>query len=287
MLISMRKHIAVLIFLGLILPVFLADKYAGAFQAVILPPAINPGDAFIIRVEGAKTSQIPVAVLNNKPFHFGSCGEGCFVALGAVSIETESGILIIQLGVADKKTNLDLVIKRASFPEVNITLPDKKVFLNPEDLKRAKRDDAKLKSIWQITSDKLWSGDFILPLENDISSIFGSKRIINKKKISVHRGIDIKGKEGDEVKASNRGKVVLAEELFFGGNTIVLDHGHGIFTIYMHLSKFNIKPGAVVSKGDVIGFVGSTGRVTGPNLHFGVKLLNISTNPVSLAELAL
>ncbi len=283
----MRKHNAVLIFLGMILPVFLAYKSAVAFQAEVLPPAINPGDAFIIRVEGANTSQPPVAVLNNKQFHFSSCGQGCFIAVGAVGIETEPGVLIIRLSVGDKKTNLDLAVKHAGFPEVNLTLSDKKVFLGPEDLKRAQRENVKLKSVWRMPSDKLWSGSFILPLENDISSVFGSKRIINKKKISIHRGIDIKGKEGEKVNASNRGRVVLAEELFFGGNTIILDHGNGIFTIYMHLSKFNVRLHDIVSKGGVIGFVGSTGRATGPNLHFGVKVLNISTNPLSLAELAL
>jgi len=99
--------------------------------------------------------------------------------------------------------------------------------------------------------------------------------------------VDIRGKEGDRVAASNRGRVVLAEELFFGGNTVILDHGQGIFTIYMHLSSFNVKPDDLVSTGDVIGSVGSSGRSSGPHLHFGVKVLGISVNPVSFAKLRL
>jgi murein DD-endopeptidase MepM/ murein hydrolase activator NlpD len=79
----------------------------------------------------------------------------------------------------------------------------------------------------------------------------------------------------------------LAEELFFGGNTVILDHGQGIYTIYMHLSKFNVSPGDTVSKGDVIGLVGSTGRATGPHLHFGAKVTGINVNPASLINLKL
>jgi len=152
---------------------------------------------------------------------------------------------------------------------------------------RAKREDKRLKSICQIVSERLWEGKFILPLENDISTVFGTKRIINQKMISIHRGVDLKGQEGEEVKASNSGRAVLAEELFFGGNTIILDHGQGIYTIYMHLSKFNVKPEDIILKGDIIGFVGSSGRSTGPHLHFGVKVMDINTNPVSLAKLNL
>ncbi len=125
----------------------------------------------------------------------------------------------------------------------------------------------------------------MLPLENETSTLFGTKRILNKKRVSVRKGLDIKGEE--EVKASNSGRVVLAEELFFGGNTIILDHGQGIYTIYMHLAEFNITPEDIISKGDVIGFEGSSGRSTGPHLHFGVKVLNINTNPISLVKLNL
>jgi murein DD-endopeptidase MepM/ murein hydrolase activator NlpD len=202
-------------------------------------------------------------------------------------METKPGVHTIQLSVGKGKTNLNLVVKDTSFPTVRLSLPEEKVFLSPKNLKRAKREDGRLKSIWQIATDKLWKRSFILPLGNNISAVFGTKRIINQKKVSVHKGMDIKGKAGEEVKASNRGRVVLVEELFFGGNTVILDHGQGIYTIYMHLSKFNVKPGDIVSKGNIIGFVGSSGRASGPHLHFGVKVLNINTNPLSFLKLDL
>ena len=267
--------------------VFSVCTSAGAFQAEVLPSEINPGDAFVIKVTGVRTSHLPAANLNDKLFYFSSCGERCFVTIGAVGIEANPGVHTVQLNLGEIKTSLKLVVKQVSFPTINLTLPPERVFLSPENQKRAEKEAERLKSIWQIVTDKLWDGKFILPLENKTSTAFGVKRIINKEKTSIHKGVDIKGNEGEKVKASNRGRVVLAEELFFGGNTIILDHGHGIYTIYMHLSKFKVKTGSIVSKGDVIGLVGSSGRASGPHLHFGIKVLNINTNPVSFVKLNL
>ena len=269
--------------------IFIFSLYAAAdaFQIEVVPDEISPGEAFAIKVTGAKTSRLPTASLAKQKVYFSSCGEGCFIAIGAVGIKAKPGIYTVKLKIGEENKNLNLVVRHTSFPVLRLTLPKDKVFLSPDDLVRAKREDKRLKSICQVVSGRLWEGKFILPLENDISTVFGTKRIINQKMISIHRGVDLKGQEGEEVKASNSGRAVLAEELFFGGNTIILDHGQGIYTIYMHLSKFNVKPEDIILKGDIIGFVGSSGRSTGPHLHFGVKVMDINTNPVSFAKLNL
>ena len=281
------KYSTVLVFAMSVFLIFFIHSPVDAFQAEVLPCEINTGEAFIIKVTDVKISQSPAGSLNRKQFYFSGCGDSCFIAIGSVGINTKPGVYTIKLAAGKKKKNLKLLVKHTSFPELGLTLPEDKVFLSPDDLERAKREGEKLKSICQRVSARLWEGSFMLPLENDISTLFGTKRILNKERVSVHKGLDIKGEEGEEVKASNSGRVVLAEELFFGGNTIILDHGQGIYTIYMHLSEFNIGPEDIISKGEVIGFVGSSGRSTGPHLHFGVKVLNINTNPVSLAELDL
>jgi murein DD-endopeptidase MepM/ murein hydrolase activator NlpD len=138
-----------------------------------------------------------------------------------------------------------------------------------------------------VITDRVWDGEFIQPLDNEVSTVFGVKRIMNKKKTSLHRGVDFRGKSGEPVRAFNRGRVVLADELFYGGNTVILDHGQGIYSIYMHLSKFNVKVNDILEKGTVVGRVGSSGRATGPHLHFGVKIRSINTNPLSFLELGL
>ena len=292
-----------LVFSVTALSIFLVCTGAFAFKADVLPSKINPGDAFVVKVTrdrvnptGTETKELPSAVLNGRPalpskrgrqLYFSSCGSECFYAIGSVDVDTEPGSYFIQLSSGETKKNLSLTVKSAAFPVIELTLPEEKVFLSPEDQKKADREAERLNSIWQIASERLWQGNFILPAENNISTMFGTTRIFNKKKVSLHRGLDIKGKEGEAVKASNRGRVVLAEELFFGGNTIILDHGQGIYTIYMHLSKFSVKPGYVVSRGEIIGSVGSSGRASGPHLHFGVKVLNVSTNPLSVVKLNL
>jgi hypothetical protein len=259
-----------------------------AFHAEVLPHEIKQGDAFIIKLTDVpKSSPAPVANINTERLNFSSCGDACFIALGAIEMKTKPGTYTMNIFVGEQTIPLKLTVQPSNFPTLKLTLPDEKVFLSPGDLKRVRKENKKLQSLFLTASEKLWHGRFILPLEHDFSTVFGIKRIMNEKRVSIHRGLDIRGKMGERVKASNHGKVVLTEELFFGGNTVIIDHGQGIYTIYMHLSAFNVQPGTIVSKGDTIGFVGTSGRATGPHLHFGVKVHNISVNPVSLVELQL
>jgi len=286
--VEMRRRLVPLLFvvaallgtLSLVCPVH-------AFEVQADPSAIMPGDAFLVRISGVKGITLPEASFNNRPLLFASCGEGCFIGIGATDSKTGPGKRTVEVTIGQEKKRLPIFIRRHAFPEIQLTLPPGKVTLSAEDMERADREDKLLKSFWTQHSEKAWQGSFSLPMANEISTQYGVKRIINKTKESIHGGIDIRGKEGEDVRASNSGKIVLTEELFFGGNTLVLDHGLGIFTVYMHLSGFNRKSGESVLKGDVIGFVGSTGRSTGPHLHFGIKAQELSVNPVSFAKLKL
>ncbi len=259
-----------------------------AFHAEVLPQEINQGDAFIIKVtDMPASSPPPVADFSGKRLYFSSCGDACSIALGAIEMKTKPGTYTMEISVGKQKKTLTFTVNPTNFPTLNLTLPDDKVFLSPENLKRVEEENKKLQSIFQIVSEKQWDGRFILPLVNDFSTVFGTKRIMNKKRESIHRGLDIRGNMGEKVTASNHGRVVLTEELFFGGNTVIIDHGQGIYTIYMHLSEFKVHPEQIISKGNTIGLVGASGRATGPHLHFGVKVLNVNTNPVSIIGLNL
>jgi murein DD-endopeptidase MepM/ murein hydrolase activator NlpD len=260
---------------------------AGAFQASVFPSKIYPGDAFMIRVSGLEGAIGPTALLDREPLRFSSCGDGCYVAIAAVDLNSRPSKQRITLTAGKQQSVLRLRVLKSSFQTIHLTLPEDKVSPGTDELERIKKEAELLQSIWGIDSERLWYGDFVLPLENPLSTPFGTKRIINKETVSIHRGLDVKGGQGEEVRASNRGRVVLAEELFFGGNTVILDHGQGIFTVYMHLSRFNAGPGDIIEKNAVIGYVGSTGRSSGPHLHFGVKVAGINTNPVSLTRLKL
>jgi murein DD-endopeptidase MepM/ murein hydrolase activator NlpD len=281
------KSTSYLLFIILTILAFFKITPVYAFHSEVFPEAISPGDAFIMKVTDAKSSRPPVAYLKGNRFYFSKSGEDCFIAIGAVGVQTQPGNYTIAIKLGKKKEYVKLTVKSTRFPKKSITVDESQVSLSPEDLKRAKKEEARLKSVFQIMDERLWEGSFIIPIKNEISTVFGTKRIFNGKRVSIHKGIDIRGEDGERVKASNNGKVVLTENMFFGGNTVIIDHGQGIYSIYMHLSGFNVKTGDLVSRGDIIGFVGSSGRATGPHLHFGIKVAGISVNPLSIVELRL
>ena len=130
----------------------------------------------------------------------------------------------------------------------------------------------------------MWKKDFILPLKSKITSPFGTKRIYNGSLKSYHSGTDFKAIKNTKILAANAGKVVISQNRFYAGNSIVLDHGHGIYTGYYHLSTLDKKVGELVKRGEVLGLSGSTGRVTGPHLHFSAKVHGITVDPLQLLE---
>jgi murein DD-endopeptidase MepM/ murein hydrolase activator NlpD len=275
---------AYLIFLVLVL----APSLARAFELVAEPGRLKPGDPFIVKVlSNPHEPEAEVAGPVSAELHFTGCGDGCFVAVGAVDLYAGPGEVVLTVAAGGERKTLCLKVEEGKFPLQRLTLPENQVTLSPEDQQRADREAEMLASIWSGTSERLWEGGFIMPLGNGFSTAFGTRRIINGERESIHRGLDIRGKRGEEVKAANKGLVVLVSDTFYGGNTVVIDHGRGIYTIYMHMSGVMVMERELVSKGDVVGLVGSTGRSTGPHLHFGVKVGGVSTNPTAMTRLPL
>lgn len=281
----MKKYI--LIISISIVFLFTLYSYASGYRLKVFPSNLYQGDVFIVKITSNKTLSLPSAVFNNNILYFNECGDKCYIALGVIDIETKPKKYPLIVEMESKKKKIWLIVKKKEFLELLLTLPKDKVFISPEDLKIIQNENEKLNSLFIRTTKKLWKGNFILPVDNEVSTLFGVKRIMNREHVSIHKGVDIRGKEGDNVKASNNGFIVFTGTLFFGGNTIILNHGMGIYTIYMHLSKLNVKEGDLVVRGDIIGSVGSTGRATGPHLHFGIKIANININPLSLLNLNL
>ncbi len=173
------------------------------------------------------------------------------------------------------------------FPLKKLWVDEKFVTPPPEFNERIRREGEILKVIYGITTEQwLGKGLFILPSSGKAMPNFGERRIFNNKPRSSHKGIDIKVPYGTPVKASNSGRVVLASDLYFAGKTVIIDHGMSVFTMYCHFSKIRVKRGNLVKKGEIIGEIGATGRVTGPHLHWGVKVSGISVDPFSILSLA-
>jgi murein DD-endopeptidase MepM/ murein hydrolase activator NlpD len=158
---------------------------------------------------------------------------------------------------------------------------------DPEDLQLAQEQGARLRAIFAtVTPEKLWQGKFRMPIPGATSfKNFGSRRILNGEPSSPHSGVDVGAVAGTPIHATQRGRVVLAEPFYFSGNTVVLDHGLGIYTLYGHMQSMSVKVGDTVEAAEVIGLVGSTGRVTGPHLHWGLSVSGAKVNALDLLSL--
>ena len=177
-------------------------------------------------------------------------------------------------------------VKDGQYKEEKIQVQKSKVTLNEKDKKRAAAEYAQAMSIYALATDKMHiSSKFISPMESKITSEFGKARVYNDTLNGYHSGTDYRAKVGTPIKASNDGVVVLVKDRFYSGGTIILDHGHGIYTCYYHMSRFDVKMGQIVQKAEVIGMSGDSGRVTGPHLHFSARVGGEQVDPLQLIEL--
>jgi murein DD-endopeptidase MepM/ murein hydrolase activator NlpD len=180
-----------------------------------------------------------------------------------------------------------VTVRKGQFATEKLQVGKQFVEPSPEQIKRAEEERQKLRDIFdRVTPERLWDGKFRIPLDGvTTGSNFGRRRILNGNPGSPHGGADLPGITGTPVHATQRGRVVLAEELFFSGNTVVIDHGLGIYTFYGHLSEIDAKVGDTLETGAVLGKVGATGRVTGPHLHWGLTVERARVNPLQLVKL--
>lgn len=180
----------------------------------------------------------------------------------------------------------EILVKDKEFPLKKLWVKQEYVTPPRDVLDRIQWESELLGQILGIfTLQWFGEGEFIIPSEGEANDNFGERRIFNNEPRSPHSGVDISSPYGAPVRASNSGRVVLAKDLYFAGKTVIIDHGLGVFTQYLHFSKILATRGDFVRKGDVIGEIGATGRVTGPHLHWGVRVSGSRVDPFSLLHL--
>ena len=180
-----------------------------------------------------------------------------------------------------------LTVGKTEFVLERLQVPERFVKLSAADRARARRESERLRKLWTSASARaLWQGGFRRPLEGvKAAGNFGRRRVLNDEPRSPHGGEDFSAPAGTPVRAAQRGRVVLAGQLFFSGNTVVLDHGLGLYTFYGHLQSLAVSEGEMVEAGARVGRVGATGRVTGAHLHWAVRLNAARVNPLDLPAL--
>jgi murein DD-endopeptidase MepM/ murein hydrolase activator NlpD len=211
--------------------------------------------------------------------------------IGGVSLETRPGSYVLQLTGASKdgeeiSFQRKLIVERAKYPSIAVTVAHRFTEPSPEQVREINQDKTiKEDAFRTFNPERQWSGKFRPPVEARVSDVFGTRRTFNRKVQSMHQGLDFAVPAGTPVSALNSGTVLLARPLYFEGGCVVLDHGQGLLTLYLHLSDFKVKEGEHVAAGQEIGLSGASGRATGPHLHIAVRWQGVYLNPATLLTL--
>ncbi len=261
---------------------------ANIIKVSLQPDVLVNGTVCLFTVEVAGEPQRVTGKWMGHELTFSSSTGSTWYALAGVPYEAKPGSYNLELeavlpdGNTVKKLH-PLRLQGAHYKSSRLTVPQKYVTPDAETLKRIEADkQVKSVAFAHFIATPEWFGRFVPPVSTLVSEAYGTSRTFNGKLASVHRGLDFHASMGTPVHASNAGEVVLARELFYEGNCVVIDHGLGFMTMYMHLSKFEVKEGENVEKDQVIALSGDTGRATGPHLHMSVRWSGEYLDPAKL-----
>lgn len=293
----MQKYVAHAGTIAALILLALAENSLAAsarWTVAIEPARIVNGSPVLFRVTVPKPARALSAkwLGHDVTFNF-DAGSKSWFALAGVSQETKPGSYPLELHgetSAGPAISFEKKVKVAlqRYPRIPLTVPSRYTAPNPEDQKEIeKAKEIKTEIFKTVTPDREWKGSFSPPVNSEISDGFGIERVFNGTVQSTHQGLDFRAPTGTEVAAVNAGRIILARPLFFEGNCIVIDHGQGLLTLYLHLSKFLVKEGDDVSKGQPIAQSGGTGRATGPHLHLAVRWQGVYVNPQVLLKMNL
>ena len=264
----------------------------GAQDRLSIAPA-QPAPGAIVRV-ALRTAEAPDSITGSmagERLHFARDADGVWRSFGAIPIDASRSVsaraVLYRSGAADT------VSARVTVPEVKVASSRLSVaprFSQPMDSATSARvadENARARAVGQRShlTPRMWTRPFLRPRESVVTSQFGTGRLFNGVVTSRHLGVDFRGAIGEDVRATNRGVVALVDTFFLAGRLVYIDHGQGVVTSYFHLSETLVAPGDTVERGQVIGRVGESGRVTGPHLHWAARYGALSVNPLDLVRL--
>ena len=253
------------------------------------PNEVFQGDIVEVKIPGSGLKAVEGLMgKETVPFYLGDRGH--YTALIGADLEAKPGPAIVNVTTtsqtgARREIRIPFKVKITPFKKESFSVPSEFEQLAPEVLARIKKDQEQFSRAFMSSApERIWEAPFLQPVPGDITSPFGYRRVINGTSRAPHTGVDLRAPMGSEVFASNHGRVVLLGDFFFSGNSVVLDHGGGLYTVYFHLSELKVATGSLVRKGDLVGLAGMTGRVTGPHLHWGARLNGARIDPFELIK---
>jgi murein DD-endopeptidase MepM/ murein hydrolase activator NlpD len=248
----------------------------------------QPGELVVLTITvPARVDRVRVRAFDREVVPF-PVGEHVWEALVGIDLDARPGtsVVTVDAGSTALRTTYTLVMTPRTFPTRRLTVDEAFVTPPPSEQERIARDTALLDAVWKAPApERLWAAAFVRPVPGQANSAFGTRSIFNGKPRRAHGGADFISPSGTPVHAPNAGRIVVARDLYFSGNTVVIDHGLGLFSTLAHLSAIDAREGDTVSAGQVVGRVGATGRVTGPHLHWAVRAGGARVDPLAVLAL--
>ena len=282
----MKAVIACAVAIGYLTTVGHADalQTAKTITVTATPSSARPGDLVVLTI----VTPAPVESVRVRAFDRDlpsiSINKTTFSVLVGIDLAVAPRTYRIAIESGATRTGFSLLVTPRKFATRTLNVDPAFVNPPPSAVPRIQREAKELERIWTSMSPKLWEGAFVPPVPQPANSAFGTRTILNGEPRSPHSGADFGSPTGTPVKAPNAGRVLLADSLYYTGNTIVIDHGLGLYSLFAHLSEIDVRVEDMVKTGDVVGTVGATGRVTGPHLHWSVRVNGARVDPVSLLE---
>lgn len=285
---------AIFVAAGLILPPSSPDAATAPLTIAMSARALQPGELIVVRIdERAQSAATHADVINLTDVRVAVFGKtvaafadrGAWTAVVGIDLEQHPGGYTLtasaRRGPIEIEASQPLVVLPKRFATRTLTVSPEFVNPPPEAAARIAADAERLNDVYAHSADApLWRRPFVPPVPQSANSRFGQRSRFNGELRSPHAGTDFMSPAGTPVKAPSAGRVVVARDLYFTGNTVVIDHGLGVFSLFAHMSSIGVHEGDVVKTGDVVGEVGATGRVTGPHLHWAVRLAGARVDPL-------
>ena len=279
------KLIAILVILATALPAIGREVFDDVSWT---PRAIKVGAPCLFKVEVSAAPSSVRGKWQGRDLVLFPVGQHVWYGLAGVDVEAMPGDDKLELEATMPDGQVvravrQIQVQPSVYKTEKLKVPARFVQPDAETLKRIEAAKAaKQEAFAHQIPTPVWSGNFQLPVNSTVSEGFGTRRTLNGKLATIHRGLDYHAQEGTPIRAANAGMVVLAQALFYEGNCVIIDHGQQFMTIYMHLSKIQVTPGETVTQGQQIGLSGATGLVTGPHLHVAVRWQGAYLDPAQL-----
>jgi len=264
-----------------------AMSAADAIQIVTAARSVQPGEVVLFTASAAAPIEALHARAFDRDLSTFRIDSGTWQAVLGIDLDIKPGSYPVSFDAAvdgrDVQTTVTLAVRKRVFATRSLTVDEAFVNPDPPTLQRITSEAAELARVWEESmQSRLWSDAFVRPVPGRATSSFGTRSLFNGRPRQPHGGTDFISPMGTPIQAPNSGRVMVARDLYFTGNTVVIDHGLGVFSLLAHLSVIDVQVGESVTAGQIVGQVGATGRVTGPHLHWAVRVGGARVDPLAV-----